>query len=272
MPKRAQTDQKEHWGRVYTETEAFFGKGPSQFARQSLEACRQAGVQSLLELGPGQGRDTLFFAEAGLAVTALDYTERSVKEIAAAAQQRGLADLVAAQLHDVVEPLPFPDASFDACYSHMLLCMELTTAQIASALREIHRVLKPGGLAFYSVRSTLDPHYRTGTHLGEDLYEVGPFVIHFLSEERIRALAHGFEMLELARLQEGSLPRDLFTVTLKKRAAVIPLPIIPEAKSMNDPMTSFQAFFSATFGPGALDGKVKHLVALGVSLAVGCDS
>ena len=62
-------DQKQHWDEVYAKNPEFFGDEPSIFARQALELFRENGVSSLLELGPGQGRDTVFFAENGIAVT-----------------------------------------------------------------------------------------------------------------------------------------------------------------------------------------------------------
>ena len=71
----------------------------------------------MLELGAGQGRDTLFFARQGLAVHALDYSEEGADAIGAKAEAAGLAGLVAVSRHDVREPFLFADETFDACYS-----------------------------------------------------------------------------------------------------------------------------------------------------------
>ncbi len=49
------------------------------------------------------------------------------------------------------------------------------------------------------------------------MYDIGGFVVHFFSEEKIRSLATGHELLDLRRMQEGSLPRELFGVVLRKR-------------------------------------------------------
>ena len=69
----------------------------------------------------------------------------------------------------------------------MLLCMHLGEKDIGAALREIHRVLRPGGVAVYSVRSVFDKHYKHAgaKYLGEQIYEVGGFVVHFFSEKMI---------------------------------------------------------------------------------------
>jgi SAM-dependent methyltransferase len=98
----------------------------------------------------------------------------------------------------------------------MLFCMALTMKDLDLLAGEIRRVLKPGGLNIYTVRHTGDPHYRMGIHRGEDLYEVGGFIVHFFSRQKVERLARGFEMVELLEFEEGKLPRKLFRVTLRK--------------------------------------------------------
>jgi SAM-dependent methyltransferase len=262
-------DQKQHWDEEYGKNAEFFGEEPSAFAKQALGLFRENGVSTVLELGPGQGRDTIFFAENSLEVMGLDYSDRSVSELSAKAQARSFSSRVKVRSHDVRQPLPFPDGSFDACYAHMLLCMHLSRNDIAFALREIHRVLRPGGIAAYSVRSVFDKHYghSAARYLGEQIYEVGGFVVHFFSEEMIRKFARGFEIVRIGRLEEGSLPRDLFTVFLRKAGPIE----ATEEESVQDVFGLYQGFFDATYGGGVLDKKTKFLIAMGASLAAGCD-
>jgi hypothetical protein len=120
-------------------------------------------------------------------------------------------------LHDVRQPLPFDDASFEGCYSHMLFCMALTTVQLKSLSREIRRILVPGGLNIYTVRNTNDAHYGSGIHHGEDLWETGGFTVNFFGRGKIRDLAEGFDLLSVEEFEEGDLPRRLFLVTLRKK-------------------------------------------------------
>jgi len=265
------TDQETHWDTVYASSEDFFGPDASECAQRAMDRFRDEEAETVLELGFGQGRDTLYFARSGLQVTALDYSTTAVEEVTRKAREQGLAPLIQAQTHDVRQPLPFPDNHFDACYSHMLLCMELRTKEIAFILREIHRVLKPQGHAVYSVRSTHDKHYGTGVHMKEDLYELGGFIIHFFSEEKIRRLARGYDLLQLDRIEEGSLPRDLYVVSLRKDPDVVPS-VDEEQESTAEPMAKFQEFFDATYGTGVLDKKTKNLIGLSASLAAGCDT
>jgi SAM-dependent methyltransferase len=150
-------------------------------------------------------------------VSVLDYTEHAVQAIAQKAQALGLSSHVTALWHDVRTPLPFANEAFDACYSHMLFCMALTTHELERLSAEVRRVLKPGGLHVYTVRTTTDPHYGQGIHHGEDMYEVGGFIVHFFSQAKVEQLATGYEIVRIDAFEEGGLPRKLFRVTLRKK-------------------------------------------------------
>lgn len=208
--------QQGHWDRMFTAHRNMFGVEPSAPALAAATLFVDQGKLTLLELGAGQGRDTLFFAQQGLVVHALDYSQEAVEAIQARANRVGLAGVVTVSRHDVREPLPFADESFDACYSHMLLCMALTTPELERLAAEVRRVLRPGGLHVYTVRTTRDAHYGTGTDRGDDMYEVGGFIVHFFNRALVDRLAAGYELLELSEFEEGELPRHLWRVTMRR--------------------------------------------------------
>ncbi|MHB1142375.1 MAG: class I SAM-dependent methyltransferase [Sulfuricaulis sp.] len=211
--------QQEHWQKTFFQRPEMFGAEPSEPARIMLEWLKREGKTRLLELGSGQGRDTLFLARNGLRVQALDYTATAVEAINDKARQFSLSESVTALQHDIRQPLPLADESFDACYSHMLYCMALTTSELEFLSREVWRVLRPGGLHIYTVRHTQDPDYGKGIPRGEDLYESGGFVVHYFSREKVARLAGGYEQLAIDEFEEGKLPRKLFRVTLRKPEA-----------------------------------------------------
>jgi SAM-dependent methyltransferase len=95
----------------------------------------------LLEVGCGMGTDLLQFARGGAEVTGIDLTPRSLE-----ISRRHLS--VYGESGDFAnadcERLPFADESFDVVYSNGVLHH---TPDTAGAVREIHRVLRPGGLA-----------------------------------------------------------------------------------------------------------------------------
>lgn len=95
----------------------------------------------LVEIGCGMGTDLLQFARGGAHCTGVDLTPRSI-EISRLHFDlyRMRADFV---LTDA-ERLPFADESFDVVYSNGVLHH---TPGTAAAIREVHRILRPGGLA-----------------------------------------------------------------------------------------------------------------------------
>jgi SAM-dependent methyltransferase len=208
--------QQRHWEATFAANPDMYGTGPSEPARAAAGLFSAAGARRVLELGAGQGRDSLFLARQGFAVTALDYAAGSPETISAAAAAAGLATLVSAARHDVRQPLPFPAGSFDASYSHMLFCMALTTPELELLAAEVRRVIRPGGLVVYTVRHAGDAHHGTGTRHGDGMYEHGGFIVHFFDRGLVDRLAAGFELLDVTEFTEGDLPRRLWRITMRR--------------------------------------------------------
>jgi SAM-dependent methyltransferase len=214
--------QQPHWERTFSEKIDLFGVEPSYPARRASEVFKKEGLVRILELGAGQGRDTLFFAREGFLVTALDYSKEALASIERKAKNAALSQSIVVLQYDIRQAIPFDDESFDACFSHMLYCMALTTTELEFLSREILRVLKRGGLNIYTVRNTTDKHYQTGNHRGEDMWETGSFVVHFFSSEKVKHLAKGYEVASIEEFEEGELPRRLYLVSMRKETGTSP--------------------------------------------------
>ncbi|MCX5815231.1 MAG: class I SAM-dependent methyltransferase [Proteobacteria bacterium] len=215
--KEVLNGQQSHWKKVYTENADMFGKEPSCPARRAAELFGKGNVKRILELGSGQGRDTLFFARHGFKVYALDYSEEGLDAMQKKADAIGASGSLTTIYHDVRQRLPFDDDFFDGCYSHMLYCMALTTPELEFLSQEVRRILKPGALNIYTVRHTADPHYRTGIDRGDNMWEIGGgFVVHFFSREKVVHLAKDYEIIGVEEFEETDLPKKLFLITLKK--------------------------------------------------------
>lgn len=220
-PRRPGAEQRAHWEAALRERPDRYGVGASEPARAVLEPLRSVGARDLLELGSGQGRDALFFAQEGLVVTAADFAPVALATIAEKARTAGVLDRIVVVECDVRQTLPFPDQSFDACYSHMLFCMALGEPQLHSLAAEVWRTLRPGGLCIYTARTSLDPDYGRGISLGGDLYELDGFVVHFFPQDLVERIAAGssgisFELVDVEEFEEGGLPRRLIRVTMRR--------------------------------------------------------
>ncbi|HUT26790.1 MAG TPA: class I SAM-dependent methyltransferase [Methanomassiliicoccales archaeon] len=212
-------DQRNQWNLTYTGKNDFFGPEPSDLGRRAVNIFKKSGSRKILELGCGQGRDTCLFAREGFKVIALDYSESGICQIRERAEKMCLDPNLECVVQDVRAGIPLPDASVDAVYSHMLFTMELWEKEISFILKECRRVLKPGGLNLYSVRNDHDPHFGKGPNKGEDMWQnpIG-FVVHYFSEEKIRRLAVGYEIVHIQEFDDPSPPftKKLYEVLLRK--------------------------------------------------------
>lgn len=95
----------------------------------------------LLEIGCGMGTDLLQFARGGACCTGVDLTPRSIE---ITRHRFRVYDAAGSFMISDGEHLPFRDESFDVVYSNGVLHH---TPDTAGAIREVHRVLRPGGTA-----------------------------------------------------------------------------------------------------------------------------
>ena len=95
----------------------------------------------LLEIGCGMGTDLLQFARGGARCIGIDLTPRSVE---ITRYRFRLYGAVGNFMISDGERLPFRTESFDVVYSNGVLHH---TPDTAGAIREVHRVLRPGGTA-----------------------------------------------------------------------------------------------------------------------------
>jgi len=122
------------------------------------DAADFAGAKGLrvLEIGCGVGTDGLQFARAGATYTGVDLTDAAIE---LARKNFASAGLKGEFRVADAEHLDFPDEAFDLVYSHGVLHH---TPDIETALREIHRVLRPGGRAIVMLYHRGSYNYRVG--------------------------------------------------------------------------------------------------------------
>lgn len=148
---------------------------------QVLNAFRTNDVQTVLEIGAGPGRDSLFLKEQGFDMTTVDLSEEMVR----LCRQKGLR----ARVMDFYD-LDFTDRSFDAVYA-MNCLLHVPKAQLPEVLSEIKRVLKPGGLFYLGLYGGMD----TDGIWEQDAYEPKRYFAMYPDEE-IRKKMQGYFRIE----------------------------------------------------------------------------
>lgn len=97
----------------------------------------------ILEIGCGNGRDSLFLAQNGLNVVGIDLSRKAVELAQKNFEESKISGKILFKVADA-EKLPFPARTFDGVYSIGVL----HSTNLDKSFAEIARVIKPGGLAF----------------------------------------------------------------------------------------------------------------------------
>lgn len=158
-----------------------------------------AAGMCVLEIGCGLGTDGAQFAKAGASYTGVDLTDAAIE----LAQKRfTLSQLPGTFRTADAEALDFPDDTFDVVYSHGVLHH---TPDTAGAVKEIHRVLKPGGRAIvmlyhrdsYNYRVNISILRRAGVHLLR--WNAGVKFVHLITSEPEETLREHARRLQKER-------------------------------------------------------------------------
>jgi SAM-dependent methyltransferase len=120
---------------------------------QSLAAESQIPRPRALELGAGDGRDSIFLAERGFHVTGVDVHEKPVRRARAKARQRGLQTLAHFAVFDALS-LPAPSEPVTFVYDNTVYC-NLRIEYLDRVLALLERVTTPG-LTFYMLNCGSD--------------------------------------------------------------------------------------------------------------------
>ena len=218
-------DERDQTQRSYETAGAVqdFGEASLKWTERQVLERYFARLGRVLDLGCGTGRTSRFLQAAGHQVVAIDYSEPMIRKA-----RENCAGLPIEFLIMDARRLEFPDASFDyALFSFNGPDYLHPEAARLEALREIHRVLKPGGVfAFSSHNSQFIPNtlprlqaflrsaLRFRIHLYRwDFQAYGPLLTYCISPKaQLRQLAAaGFQDVEVI----SKYSKDLRQITFR---------------------------------------------------------
>ncbi|MBA7618925.1 Ubiquinone biosynthesis O-methyltransferase [subsurface metagenome] len=192
--EEAYSDEPPHWAVDLT---------PSLFAQDFALELADKKLKSVLEIGCGNGRDSIFFARAGLEVSAIDVAPSAIKLAKENAKEAEVSiDFKVAN----AEKLPFDDGQFEAVFTLSVL----HATKLEKSLPEVNRVLEKDGLAFVYIYG--DTQFAGGKR--EEVITVDKYL------ELLKAL--NFTVLDFYSEQEDSFDefgeKHLIIVSLLQKA------------------------------------------------------
>lgn len=143
----------------------------------------------VLELGCGNGRDTVDLLSAGCKVMAMDISRENLLECKASALEADLLQM------DISRPLPFAKDSVSVMIASLSLHYFSwdVTLQISS---ELKRCVRNGGLLLTRFNSTNDRHSGSSSALEveSNFYNMGRNTKRFFDENSVRAFLTGWDI------------------------------------------------------------------------------
>jgi SAM-dependent methyltransferase len=163
-----ETDDTDYWNQYYADVNApdAAPQEPSDFARSITEKYLVKGNR-LLELGCGNGRDSIYFDQNGINVVAIDSSSQTIKTLNKWRSDNYRSVLFACD--DFTCTNAVYQQLFDYVYSRFTL-HSITELQEIGVIRNVSNALNKGGLFFIEVRSVNDDIYGMGEAAGRDAY------------------------------------------------------------------------------------------------------
>ncbi|ACB52125.1 methyltransferase [Crocosphaera subtropica ATCC 51142] len=112
--------------------------GEKRFRSLSLQGININSNTKILDLCCGSGQTTQFLVQKSLQVTGLDASSTAIERAKQVVPEGTYVEALA-------EKMPFCDQAFDLVHSSVAL-HEMETEQLRKILKEVYRVLKPGGI------------------------------------------------------------------------------------------------------------------------------
>ncbi len=193
LQKRWNRDE-EYWNKYYLENRNGIEpvSNPSLFAEDMFKKYMQTG-KDIIELGCGNGRDSLFFTEKGLNVTGIDASQVAIKKLKEISHKGNCIFIC----DDFVSAESLYQIQYDYCYSRFTL-HAINEYQESLILKKAYDMLKVGGCLFIEARSVHDGKYGLGQKVEKNAYILDGHYRRFIDLEELtkKIMSLGFIILE----------------------------------------------------------------------------
>lgn len=186
------------WDGLFADAPEEWRTAPPSTAMETCAAwLRERGAHTILDLGCGVGRWTVWLKRQGFESTGVDFAPNGI------AQARAWAAAEHLDIPFAVAPVTqrsFPDRRFDAVVATLVLDL-ISTAELGMALQVIRTSLQPRGYLF-AVFNPVDP---PAPEEAENNPTAGVTLIPYTDDEiNHRVSAAGFELLRRRDLDLGT--------------------------------------------------------------------
>lgn len=180
---------REYWNEFYKRGLA--KKEPTLFAQYVSDNYLEDG-RTILELGCGNGRDSVYFGKRELDVIAIDGADQVIESL----QRENRNSKIQFLRDDFVTTQVYKTKPIDYVYSRFSL-HAITEEQEDILLKNVHQGIEKDGLFFIEVRSVRDDLFGKGEKVGRNAYFYNEHYRRFLVREELeeKLEAMGFKII-----------------------------------------------------------------------------
>lgn len=196
IPKQRWNRDEDYWNKYYANRTEIseLEEAPSLFASDMLQRYMECG-KNLVELGCGNGRDSLYFAKNGLNVTGIDASQIAIDKL----RENHSMDHCVFICDDFVSVESIYQIQYDYCYSRFTL-HAINERQETQILKKAYDMLKGNGYLFIEARSIKDKKYGVGQAVEKNAFIYDGHYRRFidLAELLLKLKDIGFSIIESA--------------------------------------------------------------------------
>lgn len=170
---------KDQWNKVYTK-----GYKPEidESMPKVVELLKTYRVTTVLDLGCGSGRHSVYLADQGFSVYGIDIADKGIQKAGQRLRNSGLHAVLTTG--SIFRRLPYDTNFFDSIVSAKVL-HHGRIEDIRKAIKEIKRVLKPEGVMYVSVRRPPSKNQGTSTEVAPRTYVRTTGIPHYMFNEKV---------------------------------------------------------------------------------------
>lgn len=200
--------------KLYSSFNCLFGLQADKFLVENL---KNLHIENAIDLGCGEGRHTLYLAQEGIHVKAIDKSRKAIEKLCLLSKKFKLFNMIEPTIDDILE-INLKENFYDLCILSFVLPF-FSRSQVLKIIEKIKLILKKDGFIYISALTTEDPDYFI---LKTKYKEIEPQTIW---NENLQCFQFWFRPLELLNLFS-----DFEIIDYKE--TVIPFPRPPGKHAM----------------------------------------
>lgn len=186
----------EFWESSFKEKQTMWGFEPADSAITTMELFKKYGLNIILIVGYGYGRNARIFTDNGFKVTGIEISETAI-DLA----KKHYGDNIKVY-HGSVSSMPFDQELYDGIFCYGLIHL-LSAKERVKLINDCFNQLRPDGYMVFVAISKMDTHYGEGKEISKDTFETPHGVtLFFYDSDSVETEFGNYGLIEAEEINE----------------------------------------------------------------------